>query len=112
MRLVRADAAAARMLAGGADRDVSAFAAKLDAHMRALNALRETQLEQGAAIGILGQRVDGLTQRVDGLTQRVDGLTQRVDGLEHEMRKGFAMTATGMARITELLEGITGSQPD
>jgi len=105
MRLVRADAAAARVLAGGADRDVSAFATKLDAHTRALNALRETQLEQGVALS-------GLTQRVDGLTQRVDGLTQRVDGLEREMRQGFAMTATGMARITELLEGIAGSQPD
>jgi hypothetical protein len=102
MRLVRADAAAARVLAGGADRDVSAFGAKLDAHTRALNALRETQLElrevqreQGVAIGVLGQRVDGLTQRVDSL--------------EGEMRKGFAMTAAGMARITTLLEGIAGS---
>lgn len=101
MRLVRADAAAARVLAGGADRDVSAFGAKLDAHTRALNALRETQLElrevqreQGVAIGVLGQRVDGLTQRVDSL--------------EGEMRKGFAMTAAGMARITTLLEGIAG----
>jgi chromosome segregation ATPase len=105
MRLVRADAAAARVLAGGADRDVSAFAAKLDAHTRALNALRETQLEQGMAIG-------ELSRRVEGLDQRVDGLDQRVDGLEREMRQGFAMTATGMARITELLEGIAGSQSD
>ncbi|MGB6162933.1 MAG: hypothetical protein WCF33_04795 [Pseudonocardiaceae bacterium] len=113
IRLVRADAAAARVLAGGADRDVSAFAAKLDAHTRLLTALRETQREQGMAIGELShrvdsldQRVDGLDQRVDGLSQRVDGLSQRVDGLEGEMRKGFAMTATGMARITELLEGM------
>ncbi len=120
IRLVRADAAAARVLAGGADRDVSAFAAKLDAHTRLLTALRETQREQGMAIGELShrvdsldqrvdgldQRVDGLSQRVDGLGQRVDGLSQRLDGLEGEMRKGFAMTATGMARITELLEGM------
>lgn len=112
MRLVRADAAAARVLAGGADRDVSAFGAKLDAHTRALNALRETQLEQGVAIGVLGQRVDGLTQRVDGLTQQVDGLTQQVDGLESEMRRGFAMMAAGMARITALLEGIADSPQD
>jgi chromosome segregation ATPase len=92
MRLVRADAAAARVLAGGADRDVSTLTTKLDAHTRTLNALRETQLEQGAAI--------------TALTQRFDGLTHRVDGLEREMRQGFAMTATGMARITELLEGV------
>jgi outer membrane murein-binding lipoprotein Lpp len=104
IRLVRADAAAARVLAGGADRDVSAFAAKLDAHTRLLTALRETHREQGMAIG-------ELSHRVDSLDQRVDGLSQRVDGLEGEMRKGFAMTATGMARITELLEGIAGSSP-
>jgi len=77
IRLVRADAAGARVLAGGADRDVSAFGAELDAHTRALSALRETQLEQ-----------------------------------ESEMRRGFAMTAAGMARITVLLEGIAGSPQD
>lgn len=97
IRLVRADAAAARVLVGGADRDVSALA-KLDAHTRVLNALRETQLEQGMAIG--------------GLSDRVDGLSNRVDGLEQEMRQGFAMMATGMARITALLEGSGRSQPD
>lgn len=91
MRVVRADPAATRLLAGGADRDVSAFATKLDAHTRTLNALRETQLEQGAAIG---------------------DLNHRVDSLEREMRGGFAMTATGMARITALLENIAGSPPD
>jgi outer membrane murein-binding lipoprotein Lpp len=112
IRLVRDDAAAARVLAGGADRDVSALAAKLDAHTRVLNALRETQLEQGMAIGELSHRMDGLTHRVDGLTHRVDGLSQRIDGLEHEMRQGFAMMATGMARITALLEDPGGSQPD
>jgi chromosome segregation ATPase len=105
IRLVRDDAAAARVLAGGADRDVSALAAKLDAHTRVLNALRETQLEQGMAIG-------ELSHRMDGLTHRVDGLSQRMDGLEHEMRQGFAMMATGMARITALLEDPGGSQPD
>jgi chromosome segregation ATPase len=105
IRLVRADAAAARMLAGGADRDVSAMAAKLDAHTRVLNALRETQLEQGVAIG-------ELSHRIGGLDHRIDGLDHRIDGLEHEMRQGFAMTATGMKRITVLLEGIAGSQPD
>lgn len=91
MGAVRADAAAARVLAGGADRDVSASAAKLDAHTRTLNALRETQLEQGATI---------------------TDLNHRVDSLEREMCGGFAMTATGMAQITALLENIAGSPPD
>ena len=81
------------------------MAAKLDAHTRVLNALRETQLEQGVAIG-------ELSHRIGGLDHRIDGLDHRIDGLEHEMRQGFAMTATGMKRITVLLEGIAGSQPD
>ncbi len=89
VRLVRADVAAARVLAGGADRDVSALAARLDAHTRVLTALRETQLEQGTALGVLGHRVDGL---------------------EREMREGFATMAAGMTRITVLLEGVAGSQ--
>ncbi|MGH3468358.1 MAG: hypothetical protein ACRDQF_11570, partial [Thermocrispum sp.] len=41
------DAAAARTLAAGADRDVGEVRAELRAHTSALNALRETQLEQG-----------------------------------------------------------------
>lgn len=44
------DASAARELAAGADRDVSEVRAELRAHTRALNALRETQVEQGQAI--------------------------------------------------------------
>ena len=45
MRYVREDVAAARVLAGGADRDVAALAIKLDAQTRLLEALRETQVE-------------------------------------------------------------------
>lgn len=108
MRLVRADAAAARVLAGGADRDVSAFAAKLDAHTRVLNALRETQLElQKTQLELQKTQLElRETQLEQGMA--MGELSQRVDGLEREMRMGFAMTATGMTRITELLEGIAG----
>jgi hypothetical protein len=42
----RADAGAARVLASGADRDASEVRAELRAHTSALNALRETQVEQ------------------------------------------------------------------
>jgi chromosome segregation ATPase len=90
----RSDAAAARILAGGADRDVSAFGAKLDAHTKTLNALRETQVEQGE---ILREH-----------SEKIDRLETRFDGLEREMRHGFATLGTGMAQITALLQGITG----
>lgn len=75
LQIVRQDAAAARVLAGGADRDVSALAARLDAQTKLLVALRETQVEQGKQLG----------------------------ALETEMRQGFGSLTTGQAEITTLL---------
>jgi chromosome segregation ATPase len=91
----RTDAAAARVLAGGADRDIAAFGTKLEAHTKTLNALRETQLEQ--------------SQRLDRLEHKVDHLEAGFDGLEHEMRQGFATLSAGMAQIIELLTRNDGS---
>jgi len=95
MRIVRADVAAARVLAVGADRDVADLKVKLDAHTKLLRALRETQLEQG--------------ERLKPLETRFDGLETRFDGLETEMRQGFAKLSTGMAYITTLLERLDQS---
>ena len=69
-----------RLLAAGADRDVSEVRAELRAHTQALNALRETQLEQG----------------------------RKIDEQGREMRQGFATLATGMAQITALLTTNSG----
>jgi chromosome segregation ATPase len=100
--VTRADAAAARVLATGADRDVSEVRAELRAHTQALNALRETQLEQG-------QKIDGLERRLGGVEHRLGGVEGRLDGVEREMREGFSTLHTGMVQITALLEGIAGS---
>jgi chromosome segregation ATPase len=89
--LAKSDAAAARVLAAGADRDVSEVRAELRAHTQGLNALRETQLEHGRAIGELREEMGELRQ---------------------EMRNGFATMATGMAQITTLLTEISGSESD
>ena len=64
------DASAARELAAGADRDVSEVRAELRAHTRALNALRETQVEQGQAMdrGFAEMRAR-LDQTTGGLDQ-------------------------------------------
>ena len=100
--LTRSDAAAARVLAAGADRDVSEVRAELRAHTQGLNALRETQLEQG-------QEINGLRQEMrEGFTLQ----SRRIDELEREMRGGFATMATGMAQITALLTDIRGPQRD
>lgn len=75
VRLIREDAAAARVLAGGADRDVSALSARIDMHKALLEALRETQVEEG----------------------------QKIDSLEQEMRAGFATLTVGQSEILTLL---------
>jgi chromosome segregation ATPase len=67
MRGVRQDAAAARVLAGGADRDVSALAARLDAQTRLMEALRETQIEDHQHIAELRRGLARFEQRFDGL---------------------------------------------
>jgi len=96
----RADAAAVRVLAAGADHDVSEIRAERRAHTQALNALRETQLDQGREMR------DGFAKQ----DRRIDTLERRIDGLEHEMRQGFATLATGMAQITALLTNLGASE--
>jgi len=100
--LTRSDAAAARVLAAGADRDVSEVRAELRAHTQGLNALRETQLEQGQEINELRHEMR------EGFTSQ----GRRIDALEREMRGGFATMATGMAQITALLTDIRGPERD
>jgi chromosome segregation ATPase len=107
--LTRSDAAAARVLAAGADRDVSEVRAELRAHTQGLNALRETQLEQSRALGEQRQEINGLRHEMrEGFTSQ----GQRIDELEREMRGGFATMATGMAQITALLTDIRGPEHD
>jgi hypothetical protein len=89
MRTVRQDAAAARVLAGGADRDVSALATRLDAQTRLLEALRETQVDQG---------------------RRLFDQGERIDNLEAEMRRGFSTLAVGQAEILTLLKRREGEE--
>ncbi len=88
--LARQDAAAARVLAGGADRDVAAMQSELRAHTRSLNALRQTQVEQGHEMREGFARVDA---------EMREGFA-RVDS---ETRKSFGLLAQGQTRITELL---------
>ncbi|MGH3766220.1 MAG: hypothetical protein ACRDS0_12270 [Pseudonocardiaceae bacterium] len=98
--LLREDVASARALAALADRDVAELRTEMRAHHKVLNALRETQLEQG-------QQIDDL--RLE-MRQEVGGLRQEVGGLGREMREGFAVQSTGMAQITALLTMIAGPE--
>lgn len=89
--LAGSDAAAARVLAAGADRDVSEVRAELYAHTRGLNALQEVQSEQSRAI---------------------DEVRAELRAQAREMRQGFATLAIGMAQITALLTDIRDAQHD
>jgi hypothetical protein len=103
MRSVRQDAAAVRVLAGGADRDVSVFGAKLDAQQRLLEALRDTQIEHG-------RRLTGHDGRFDHLEGRFDHLEERFNGLEGQMWQGFANLERGQNVILDLLRRRNGHE--
>ena len=87
--LATSEAAAARVLAAGADHDVSEVRAELRAHTQALNALRETQLE---------------------LATKVTDLDHKVTDLDHKVTEGFGTLAARMAQITALLTSNGGSR--
>jgi chromosome segregation ATPase len=94
--LTATDAGAARVLAGGADRDVSEVRAELRAHTQALNALRETQLEQGQQLREQREEIRELRYDLAGLDQRVAG--------------GFATLGEGMAQIHTVLSRLASEE--
>jgi hypothetical protein len=85
VEISRADAAAARVLAGGADRDVSDMKTLLRAHTQTLTALRETQLEQHV--------------KLTSLEEKSTSMQAQIDGLRSEMQRGFGMLQTGIAQL-------------
>jgi chromosome segregation ATPase len=78
--VLRAEAAAARALASGADRDVAEYRSELRAHTRMLNALRETQVAH------YGEHKADAT----------------------ELKAGTAELKAGLAQIVRMLEGLGG----
>ncbi|KDN21188.1 hypothetical protein [Amycolatopsis rifamycinica] len=85
VRHTRQDAAAARVLAGTADRDVSEFKQTLNGHTKVLNAVRETQIEHG---------------------QDISGLKTEVADLRAEMRSGFTKVNIGLEQMSRLLQQV------
>jgi chromosome segregation ATPase len=101
------DAAAARVLAGGADRDVSELRGEIrefrDQNNRVLNAMRED-------LNAMRDDLGDLTNRVDSLTSRMDSLEQKVDSGFIEMRGKFDATAAGLEQITGMLTTLIAHQ--
>lgn len=100
VRVTAQDAAAARVLAGGADRDVTDLAVKVDANRKAINALGE----QTAA------RFDQLEQKVDNGFAQVDRNFAQVDRNFAEIRGRLDATAAGQQQIVDLLTRLLGQQ--
>lgn len=86
---LREDAAATRTLASMADRDVAEMRTTMRGHTQVLNALRETQIEQGHTLEGIASVVGGLvvgqaqvSERLNGLQSGQARLDERVGGLE------------------------------
>ncbi len=97
--IIATDAAAARVLAAGADRDVSEVRAELRAHTQALNSLRETQLEQGRMLAEHGQVI---AEHGRAIAEQARVITS----LDQKMTDGFTTLHVGMQQIHTLLSRI------
>ncbi len=111
---VRADAAAARVLAGGADHDVSEVRGELRAHTRAIGALHEDQvalrqeMRRGfAQVDHRFEQVDQRFEQVDQRFARVDQNFAQVDRNFAEVERQFATVRAGLQQIVGLIERIS-----
>jgi archaellum component FlaC len=95
------EVAEARVLAAGADRDVSHVQAALRAHTGTLEALRKTQVEQGKEMREGFKKVDERFAKMDERFNKVDERFNKVD-------ERFNKVDAGIAQITTLLKGTIG----
>jgi chromosome segregation ATPase len=100
---LREDGATTRAIAALADRDVAEIRTTHRATTAVLNALRETQLEQGQALQTIAGAVAGLTTQVAGLDAKVSTLDAKVSTLaEGQARHEQILTQHG-EMLTEIL---------
>ena len=103
LRAAEQDAAAARVLAGAADRDVGEIRAEIrdfrQATTASFNALRADFVD-------LRQDLTDLRQDFTGLRQDFSRLEDHFDRGFIEMRGKFDATAAGQQRIVELIESL------
>jgi chromosome segregation ATPase len=121
VKVSRQDAAAARVLAGGADRDVEQIRGEIrdfrQAATSSLNALRETQREQGEVLHTHsellrthGELLRTHSEQLRTLDEKVDGLSDKFDRLTGEVRSKFDQLAGGQEQITGLLNTLISQQ--
>lgn len=95
--VARHDAAVARTLAAAVDKDVSVLKANQRAHTKVLNALRETQLEQGQQMreGFADVRTEMHEMRTD---------ISSLNGGMADVRNEVSSLKGGLTEITTLLK--------
>ena len=124
LRAAEQDAAAARILAGAADRDVSEIRAEIrdfrQATTTSFNALRADFVGLREDVGDLRGDVGGLRQDVGDLRQDVGDLRENIGGLQGdfsdlgrgftEVRRKVDATAAGQQRVVTLIESLIDQQ--
>jgi chromosome segregation ATPase len=108
------DVAETRIMAAKNDKDLAPFRQQLRAHIRVLNALRDTQIEHGKTLDKHGKILGRLTATVDQHTAKLDEHTAKLD--EHtakldEHGVSLKTLVAGQAKIMEHL-GITADNGD
>ncbi|WP_409428269.1 hypothetical protein [Mycobacterium sp. SMC-11] len=108
------DAAAARVLAGGADRDVGEIRGEIRDFQRAtigsFNALRQDMVDGFRQIDERFAQVNERFTQVNERFAQVDGTFGQVATGFAEMRAKFDMTAAGQQRIAELIQTVIDTQ--
>jgi chromosome segregation ATPase len=102
------DAAAARALASGADRDVAEVRSELRAHTAALNALRETQIEQGQQLNQHGRKLDSHSQKLDEHSQKLDEHSQKLDEHSQKLDEHSRILGEHTRMLTDLTRTVHG----
>jgi hypothetical protein len=108
------DAAAARVLAGGADRDVAEIRAEIrdfrEQNTRVLNAMREDLSDLRQHIDDGFRRIDERFQRIDDRFERVDNGFQQVDNGFVAIRGRLDAAAAGQQQIADMLTMLIDQQ--
>jgi hypothetical protein len=107
VRTTAQDAAAARVLAGGADRDVADLAIKVDANRKAINALGE---QTAARFDQLEQKVDNGFTQIDRKFAQIDRNFAQVDRNFAAVRGRLDAAAAGHQQIVDLLTKLIAQQ--
>jgi chromosome segregation ATPase len=101
------DAAAARVLAGGADRDVAEMRREIrefrEQNTRVLNAMRDDLVDLRSVVDQGFARVD---EKFDRVNEKFDGVNEKfdlVDGGFTEMRGRLDAAAAGQQQIADML---------